>query len=236
MATSFILTYKEEIEALGEFSDYEERGDAIYLHHEDDEARLEWAFYRPSGSHPEQVADKNHLVAIMAFNHSRLTPLKRFSIVNPEVIADDFLRNKIRNRSRMLFRAMVDDDFKELVSVLKMYPMFFDLAYDQMINGRIWNEIYANPLYASQFLTLAESKLDDKLIVGLQRRLQPISGFSIDEAKDYLKKLHMQVQELHRIIKVHYADEFQVWLNSKTFHPLQKITWQKHINILQEPS
>ncbi len=234
MATSFTLTYKEEIEALQEFSDYEERGDLIYLNHEDDEARLEWAFYRPSGSHPHQVADKNHLVAIMAFNHSRLSPLKRFSIVNPEVIRDDALRNKIRNRSRMLFRAMVDDDFKELVAVLEMYPMFFDLAYDQMINGRIWNDNYANPLYASMFLTLAQSKLDDKLLVGLKRRLQPIGEFNIDEAKEYLNKLHIQVQNLHIIIKVHYANEFQVWLNSKTLHPLQKVIWQKHINILKD--
>jgi len=236
MATSFTLTYKEEIEALQEYGDFEERGDTIYLSHEDDEARLEWAFYRPSGSHPHQVADKNHMVAIMAFNHSRLTPLKRFSILNPEVIADEHLRNKIRNRSRMLFRAMVDDDFKELVTVLEMYPIFFDLAYDQMINGRIWNEIYANSLYASRFLTLAQSKLDDKLIVGLKRRLQPLGALTIEEAKDYLENLYKQVQNLHVVIKMYYADEFQVWLNSITLHPLQKIIWQKHINILKDIS
>ncbi len=70
METSSTLTYREHIENLKDDLDFEEQGDAIYLHHEDDEARLLWAFHRPSGSHPVQVADRNTDVAIMAFNHS----------------------------------------------------------------------------------------------------------------------------------------------------------------------
>ena len=65
------LSYKDEIEALKDEPDFESRGDALYLYHEDDEARLEWAFYRPSGSHPEQVSDKNVMVSIMAFKIGR---------------------------------------------------------------------------------------------------------------------------------------------------------------------
>ena len=129
------LNYKDEIEALQDDGDFETKGDAKYLEHEDDEARLQWAFYRPSGSHPKQVSDKNVMVAIMAFNHSRLGSLERFDLLNPQVIEDERLRVKIRNRSRMLFRAMIDDDFNELVVVLEKYPVFMDLAYDQMING-----------------------------------------------------------------------------------------------------
>ena len=35
------LSYKDEIEALQNESDYEARGDALYIDHEDEEARLE---------------------------------------------------------------------------------------------------------------------------------------------------------------------------------------------------
>ncbi|MDD2950748.1 MAG: hypothetical protein PHU29_08170, partial [Sulfuricurvum sp.] len=132
------MTYREHIEILKDDLDFEEQGDSIYLNHEDDEARLLWAFHRPSGSHPLQVGDRNTDVAIMAFNHSRLRAYDRFTRLNPTVIADPDLRRHIRNRSRMLFRALVDNDFTELLDVLRLFPVFIDQACDQMINGRIW--------------------------------------------------------------------------------------------------
>lgn len=228
------LSYKEEIEELQNESDFEARGDALYMSHEDDAARLEWAFYRPSGSHSQQIQDKNHLVAIMAFNHSRLGALERFNLISSEIINDEKLRHKIRNRSRMLFRAMIDDDFKDLVSVLKKYPVFFDLAYDQMINGRIWNEIYAQPLYASEFLFLVENNIDENLQKGVKRRLQPIKDMHVEEAKIYLELLTSQVQNLHTVIKEHYVREFEAWIAKITLHPLQKILWKKNIDLLKE--
>ena len=228
------LSYKDEIESLQDESDFEAKGDALYIEHDDDEARLEWAFYRPSGSHPKQIQDKNHLVAIMAFNHSRLGALERFNLLSHEIINKDKLRHKIRNRSRMLFRAMIDNDFEDLIKVLQMYPVFYDLAYDQMINGRIWNEIHAKPLYASVFLDISKNKINDKLIEGVIRRLEPIDSLSIEDAKIYLNELHHQVQNLHSILKEHYVNEFEKWLSKISIHPLQKVIWQKNIDILKE--
>lgn len=228
------LSYKEDIEALQDESDFEARGDALYLEHEDDEARLQWAFYRPSGSHPRQVSDSNAIVAIMAFNHSRLGALERFNLLNPEVIQKENLRVKIRNRSRMLFRAMIDDDFSELVAVLEKYPVFFDLAYDQVINGRIWNETFANPIAASIFLEIMKEHIDDKFLKGFIKRLQPIDSLNIEQSKIYLELLTSQVQKLHNIIKEHFVVEFEKWLQKISLHPLQKIIWQKNINLLKE--
>lgn len=228
------LSYKSEIEELKDEPDFEARGDTLYMHHQDDEARLEWAFYRPSGSHPDQVKDKNPIVAIMAFNHSRLGAYERFSIVNPEVLANDHLRIKIRNRSRMLFRAMVDDDFKELVQVLEFVPAFLDLACDQMINGRIWNETYADLIAATKFLDLAENRLDEKLEQGIKRRFQPVRKFNYDEAKAYLEGVSSQAQNLHLVIREHYIKEYEQWLKSTALHPLQRIALQKQIDQLKE--
>jgi polyhydroxyalkanoate synthesis regulator phasin len=228
------LNYKEEIEALQEDTDFEVKGDAKYLEHEDDEARLQWAFYRPSGSHPKQVGDKNVLVAIMAFNHSRLKSYERFTLLNPQVINDDRLRIKIRNRSRMLFRAMIDDDFTELVAVLEKYPVFLDLAYDQMINGRIWNETYADVQAASKFLNIANDIVDERLKKGIQRRLHPIKKMNVDEAKNYMQHLLAQADDLHTIIKEHFAGEFDKWIQKESLHPLQKILWEKQIDQLRK--
>jgi hypothetical protein len=234
METPSTLTYREHIELLKDDLDFEEQGDAIYLYHADDEARLLWAFHRPSGSHPVQVGDPNTDVAIMAFNHSRLGALERFIRLNPSVISDPDLRRHIRNRSRMLFRALVDNDFSELLEVLHLYPVFIDQACDQMINGRIWNEHYASPLRASQFLDFAHEHINEKLAEGVNRRLRPLKHQTFDEAKGLLSKLVSQVQKLHLEIKVHYVKEFETWMKSEKLHPLQIIVLSKQISLLKE--
>jgi len=234
METSSTLTYREHIENLKDDLDFEEQGDAIYMHHEDDEARLLWAFHRPSGSHPVQVSDPNTDVAIMAFNHSRLGALERFTLLNPSVIENPDLRRHIRNRSRMLFRALVDNDFTELLEVLAFAPVFLDQACDQMINGRIWNEHYATALRASQFLDLAQGHINEKLVDGVIRRLRPLKHQTFDEAKGLLIELLSQVQKLHSEIKVHYVKEFEAWMKSEKLHPLQIIVLTKQIALLKE--
>jgi len=99
------LTYKEEVDALKDAPNFEALGDARYIHHKDVEARLYWAFCRPSGSHPDQISDPEPLVSIMAFNHSRLDALERFQRLHPDVIKDELLRVKIKNRTRFGTRA-----------------------------------------------------------------------------------------------------------------------------------
>lgn len=234
METSSTLTYREHIETLKDDLDFEEQGDAIYLYHEDDEARLLWAFHRPSGSHPVQVGDRNTDVAIMAFNHSRLGALERFKRLNPSVIEHADLRRHIRNRSRMLFRALVDNDFTELLAVLEFAPVFIDQACDQMINGRIWNEHYASALRASQFLKLAEEHINDNLRDGVIRRLKPLNSYRFDEAKELLSELVDQAQKLHEAIKRHYVLEFEQWIKREKLHPLQVIVLQKQITFLKD--
>jgi len=234
METSSTLTYREHIETLKDDLDFEEQGDAIYLNHEDDEARLLWAFHRPSGSHPIQVGDRNAEVAIMAFNHSRLGAFERFTRLNPQVIQDPDLRRHIRNRSRMLFRSLVDNDFTELLEVLEFAPVFIDLACDQMINGRIWNENYTTPFRASQFLERGSEYLSEQLIEGVIRRLKPLKHCDFDEAKGLLYELSEQVQKLHKAIKGHYYGEFEKWIAREKLHPLQAIVLQKQINYLKE--
>lgn len=235
METPSTLTYRDHIENLKDDLDFEKQGDDIYLYHADDEARLLWAFHRPSGSHPVQVGDPNIDVAIMAFNHSRLGALERFTRLNPSVISDPDLRRHIRNRSRMLFRALVDNDFSELLEVLEFAPMFLDQACDQMINGRIWNEHYASPLRASQFLALSDEQINEKLVEGVIRRLRPLKHQTFDEAKGLLSELVSQVQKLHLVIKVHYVKEFETWMKSEKLHPLQIIVLTKQIALLKEP-
>ncbi|MCH9812914.1 MAG: hypothetical protein K0U47_03110 [Epsilonproteobacteria bacterium] len=233
MAHQYTLTYKEEIEKLSEETDFEKLGDARYMFHDDVAARLEWAFYRPSGSHPDQVSDPDEMVSIMAFNHSRLAPMKRYTRLHPNVIKEERLRVKIRSRSRMLFRAMVDDDFTELIEVLTFAPVFLPQAIDQMINGRIWNETYANLQAATTFITMVASDFDENLQAGIKRRLQPIKNFTFEEAKAFLITLTANTHTLHPFILAHFHHAYEQWLKRQTLHPLQRIALQKEIDRIE---
>jgi hypothetical protein len=134
----------------------------------------------------------------------------------------------------MLFRAMVDNDFTELVQVLEFAPVFLEMACDQVINGRIWNEHYADLHAVSAFLTMAEPRMDEKLAEGVRRRLQPVRKFSYDEAKAYLERLSAQARNLHSFVKTHYLNAYSTWLEATQLHPLQRIALQKQIETLKE--
>ena len=164
MEELFSLKYKDEVEKLKDEDDFESLGDDRYINHEDFEARLYWAFCRPSGSVEAQIEDEHPLVSIMAFNHSKLGALKRFTLLHKDVVPDDELRKKIRNRARMLFRDLVDNDFSELNKVLDLVPIYIDVAVNQLINGRKWNDIVADPVEATIFLKKAKDYIDEPFL------------------------------------------------------------------------
>jgi hypothetical protein len=223
MEELFNLTYKKEVEALKEQENYEALGDKKFIHHKDMEARLYWAFCRPSGSHEDQLKDPHPLVSIMAFNHSRLPVLKRFSLVHKEVIEDPTLRIKISKRSRMLFRDLVDNDFRELNLVLELVPVFKDLAIDQLINGRKWNDdIYADETEATKFIQKSGNLANEQFFEALFLKLPDFEDFDLAQMKGFLEKILFKKEQIDTIILEHYKEKTSQWLEDQEIHTLQK--------------
>jgi hypothetical protein len=221
------LTYKEEVDALRDEPNFEALGDARYIHHRDMEARLYWAFCRPSGSHPDQISDAEPLVSIMAFNHSRLGALERFERLHPDVISDEELRVKIKNRTRMLFRALVDHDFSELNAVLELVPIFLHVAIDQLKNGRKWNDIEANLVEASRFICTAESLLDEVAWEALFLKLKVIEESEVDELKAYLNDAITHKEQIDARLLAYIQQETLTWIERSSLHLLQKKAMEK---------
>ncbi len=228
MEELFNLTYKDEVEELKELGEavYESLGDEKYIEHTDMEARLYWAFCRPSGSHPKQIADPHPLVSIMAFNHSRLKALDRFRLIHPDVIKEDNLRVKIAKRTRMLFRDLVDNDFKELNEVLDLVPVFLDVAVDQLINGRKWNDIVANECEATKFLKRIKDhqsiSLGDDFYEAFYAKLADFEEFEPLELKDYLSGLIEKKENIDQVIFDRYKEKTHEYLENSDLHILQK--------------
>lgn len=232
MEELFNLTYKEEVDALKDDPEFEQRGDEKYLYHEDMEARLYWAFCRPSGSCAVQISDENALVSIMAFNHSRLGALQRFQLLHKEVIAKEHLRIKIRNRTRMLFRALSDDDFKELNEVLDLVPVFLDVAVDQLINGRKWNDIPADIIQASIFLRRAHAFVDEAFLSALYAKLYDIKECGLDEVKIHIQEVLEKKEDVDELILHHIQKEVLTWCEHSDLHLLQKKSIEKLVSKL----
>jgi hypothetical protein len=228
----FNLTYKDEVELLKDEDDFEALGDEKYLNHPDMEARLYWAFCRPNGSCEEQIADVEPLVSIMAFNHSKLPALRRFQLLNDDVIKKDNLRVKIRNRTRMLFRAMVDNDFTELNQVLDIVPVFLPVAIDQLKTGRKWNDIKADEIEATKFIKRSSEFIDNEYKESLFLKLQDFEEYDESELKEFLKQEEEKKDEIHSLILEYYNKEAKVWLNNSDIHILQKKVIEKLANKL----
>lgn len=226
MEELFNLKYKDEVDIIKDEDDFESLGDEKYTFHEDMEARLYWAFCRPSGSSDAQVLDKHPLVSIMAFNHSRLPALKRFQLLNKEVIKDVELRKKIKNRTRMLFRDLVDNDFSELNEVLKIVPVFIDVAVDQLKNGRKWNDIVADDIEATIFYKDAKKFFckDEALNKAFLEKLANFEEFEIDDLKKFLELKVSQKEQIDSVILEYYKEKTSEWIEQSNLHILQKKT------------
>lgn len=232
MEELFNLTYKEEVEELKEEDDFEALGDEKYLNHPDMEARLYWAFCRPNGSCDVQIQDSEPLVSIMAFNHSKLNAFKRFSLLHRDVVEKIDLRVKIKNRTRMLFRSLIDDDFKELNKVLDIVPVFLDVAVDQLKNGRKWNDIFADEIEATIFLDKAKEYIDEDFKEALFYKLKDVSELSQDELKEHLEYLIEKKEQIDILILEHYKKEVQKWSDKSSLHLLQKMAIKKLVTKL----
>jgi hypothetical protein len=232
MEELFNLTYKDEIEELKDEEDFEKLGDKKYIEHEDMEARLYWAFCRPSGSSSKQLQDPHPLVSIMAFNHSRLPALKRFQLIHKEVIEKDNLRIKIAKRTRMLFRDLVDKDFKELNEVLDIVPVFIDVAIDQLKNGRKWNDIYADEIEATKFIQKSKEFLDKDFFEALYLKLQNFEEFDSSELKEFLENILNNKDKIDKTILEYYQQQALLWIEDSGLHLLQKKGLEKLSNKL----
>lgn len=229
MAEQFGLKYRQEIEELRELPDFEAQGDARYFHHTDPEARMTWAFYRPSGSHPSQIEDENAYVSIMAFNNSRLRPLERFGKLHPDVIHDPGLRVRVGKRARMLFRALADEDFKELVIAVRRYPMYTELACDQVANGRkMLEDVKADIFAASEFIGIAGDCITPKVMDAIMAKLPDVKEMESGELKTYLEFLGENRDRIHPRIKERFLADARYQIEGPLeLHLLQKKAFQR---------
>lgn len=225
--------YRQIIQKLSELPTFEADGDELFLAHENKEARLLWAFYRPSGSHPLQVSDSEPAVSAMGFSHSRLGALERFRLLNPKVLESDELRQKISKRARMLFRSLTDDDFREMAITVREFPIYAELSVDQLINGRkMIEEVRLDIPSVNEYLYLASKFWSENASNALYARLRPRGGFDEEGISALLKSIK-ELQNIHYILAMLAMQACEETIDRAT-HPLKKIALKKEAENLRK--
>lgn len=224
MEESFDQKYSKMIDAIRDFDDFEARGDEIFLKHEDPMARLIWAFHRPTGAAMEQIRDPDPLVSAMGFNRARNSALERYRMVHPDVLSVPSLRARIQSKSRMLFRAMADENFDELVQVLKEFPDYLPLALNQIVNGRRWKENHADMIHASHFLEISLEQMDEKTLTAFKDRLEQIEAdWEEERVLELIEQVKEKNSQLHPVVREHFFEQIRSWAEKNNLHPLKKI-------------
>lgn len=126
----------------------------------------------------------------------------------------------------MLFRDLVDNDFTELNAVLELVPMFLPMAIDQLINGRKWNDIVANEIEATKFISRIET-LDEPTKKALYKKLQDFEELSDSEFKKYLEELVSKKDSIDKIILDYYHEKAFNYIENCDAHILQKKVLEK---------
>lgn len=220
------LEYRAQIAKLAESDDFEKEGDALFLHHEDSAARLLWAFHRPGGSHPSQVADIDPVVSAMGFSHSKLGALERFRLLNPEVLESSELRQKISKRARMLFRSLADDDFSEMAVTVREFPVYAELSVDQLINGRkMIEDIRLHLPSVNEYLYLVQEHWSEGATAALSSRMRPIGGYDEENIAIILREIK-GLDVVHETLKNILLLAIEEATKTAS-HPLKKIALQK---------
>jgi len=232
MKNILTLDYKDEIESIKENREFEKLGDERYLFHPDYEARLYWAYCRPSGSLAIQIEDPSPLVSVMAFNNSRLPLWERFKLLHLDAIDYPYFRAKILNKIRMLFLNTISYDLSELNKVLHIAPIFSDIAVEQIKNTYFESDKPFDEIEATKLIKKVGTLADEEFFEALFERLQQFEDLDVNSLKLFLENLNLKKDSIDERVLIFYQQQVNNWIESSNLHILQIKLLQKLSNSL----
>jgi len=235
MTNILTLNYKDEIESMKQSKEFEKLGDERYLFHHDYEARLYWAYSRPSGSLAIQIEDPSPLVSIMAFNNSRLPLWERFKLLHLDAIDYPYFRAKIVNKIRMLFFNTIAYDLGDLNKVLHVAPIFLDIAIEQVKNRYFENNKPLDEIEVTKFIKKVGDLADEEFFEALFEKLQAFEELDLSALKLFLENLNLKKELIDKRILIFYQKQVKEWIENSNLHILQMKLLQKLSNSLLIP-
>jgi len=143
---------------------------------------------------------------------------------------------KMEKRTATLFQVLIDGDLRELVFVLKHYPMYVEVVCDHFRYLYNYSEQVADIKAASELLQMSEGYHQKQFVRNLLNKLEKLDEYEISDLKKLIEKLLEMQEELHPIIVSFYKAQIAVKIEKDALHTLQKKVFEKMLSSLQAES
>jgi len=143
--------------------------------------------------------------------------------------ADEPHWRQISKNTVSLFQVLIDNDLTELVLVLKHYPRYIEWVCEHFRYAYSYSERFADIDAASILLDISEEFFSKQFVRNLIRKLPSLEEKNLEELNRFVDTLVLKVQNWHPIILSHYKQNISDIINTKEFHPLQKIALKKKL-------
>jgi len=128
-----------------------------------------------------------------------------------------------------LFQVLIDQDLKDLVTVLEHYPQYTEWVCEHFRYAYSYSEREADIGAASQLLTLGEPFFTRQFVRNLVRKLPRLEGMDTEELKGFCRRIAAEHGSWHPIVVNHYCDAVGEAVSAMGLHPLQRIALTREI-------
>ncbi len=131
-----------------------------------------------------------------------------------------------------LFQVLIDQDLRELVSVLKHYPRYTPWVCEHFRYAYSYSENEADIDAASELLTLGEPYFSKQFVRNVVRKLPRIDE-DLQLLKAWGEKLYDSHKRWHSVITNHYRHALLEQIERMQLHPLQRIALLKQVQSIE---
>ncbi|MCD6258783.1 MAG: hypothetical protein J7J31_04170 [Helicobacteraceae bacterium] len=143
---------------------------------------------------------------------------------------------KMQKRTATLFQVLIDGDLRELVFVLRHYPMYVEVVCDHFRYLYNYSEQVADLYAASELLEMSEGYHQKQFVRNLMQKLEKLDEYELSALKGLLEQLIEEQEKIHPIIIGYYKSEIETKIEKGEYHTLQKKVLEKMLGKLESKS
>jgi hypothetical protein len=135
----------------------------------------------------------------------------------------------LKKNTITLFQVLIDQDLRDLVAVLKSFPIYTQWVCEHFRYAYSYSENSADIDAASELLQLGEVYFSKQFVRNVVRKLPKSDEMDLEELSEFAKYIQESYKNWHPIITNYLCDSLTKTLQKSTMHPLQRIVVLKPI-------
>ena len=140
---------------------------------------------------------------------------------------------RISKNTVSLFQVLIDQDLKDLVTVLEHYPRYTEWVCEHFRYAYSYSENAADVEAASKLLQLGEPYFSKQFVRNVVRKLPRVDEMGLEAMNEFARYVARHYREWHPIVTNHYCDAVLEEVDRMQLHPLQRIALTREIAMIE---